>query len=543
MNEQKVMRRFSSYGPPNHKLHYYAPREALIKEAITHMTGEVPDEGGHYITVWAPRQTGKTWIMREVVLTLKQESEFDVLILSMQYLQNVEDVNRVVQRLAQELIEKLALKHFNINTLEDFHLLFKKDSLNKPLILVLDEFDALAPAVIAGLVAVFRHIYMSRQNQLDKSTAEKDYLLHGMALIGVRTVLGVENVKGSPFNVQRSLHIPNLTPDEVAYLFDWYQRESGQLIEPEVVERIWYEFQGQPGLTSWFGELLTEKYNQNTEQPITMRHANWAYVAALDLLPNNNILNLISKAKQAPYKSFVLDLFQSKSNVKFTYRDPIINFLYMNGLVSIVQTNNASSLDVSENDVKFPCPYVQKQLFTYFARELYHEMDDLYGPFEDLSDTVTEDSLNIRRVLQRYEQYLQANREQVLKNAPRRDDLRVYEAVFHFHFYLYLTSFLRSYEGQVQPEFPTGNGQIDLLIRHGGQLFGLELKSFADLPRYRKALTQAAKYGKQLGVSAIWLVLFIESVDETNRQRFEVDYIDNETGVIVHPQFVQTSPC
>jgi hypothetical protein len=36
----------------------------------------------------------------------------------------------------------------------------------------------------------------------------KDYLLHGMALIGVRAVLGVENVKGSPFNVQRSVHIP-----------------------------------------------------------------------------------------------------------------------------------------------------------------------------------------------------------------------------------------------------------------------------------------------------------------------------------------------
>ncbi|RKZ78322.1 MAG: hypothetical protein DRR16_27910 [Candidatus Parabeggiatoa sp. nov. 3] len=78
------------------------------------------------------------------------------------------------------------------------------------------------------------------------------------------------------------------------------------------------------------------------------------------------------------------------------------------------------------------------------------------------------------------------------------------------------------------------------MIRHAGQLFGLELKTFADQRRYRKALTQAVKYGKQLGVTSIWLVLFIESVDETNRQRFEVDYTDNETGVIVHPQFVQT---
>ena len=166
-------------------------------------------------------------------------------------------------------------------------------------------------------------------------------------------------------------------------------------------------------------------------------------------------------------------------------------------------------------------------------------MDDLYDPFEDLSDIITNNTLNMPQLLGRYEHYLQANRDMILKNAPRRkNDLRVYEAVFHFHFYLYLVSFLRTYEAQVYPEFPTGNGEIDLLIRYAGQLFGLELKSFADKRQYDNALTQAAKYGKRLGVSDIWLVLFIETVDDTNRQRFELDY--TEGGVTVHPQFVQT---
>jgi len=382
---------------------------------------------------------------------------------------------------------------------------------------------------------VFRHIYNTRQSQLDKSTADKDYLLHGMALIGVRAVLGVENIKGSPFNVQRSVQIPNLTHDEVIYLFNEYQQESSQLIAAEVGERIWYEFQGQPGLTCWFGELLTETYNQATEQPITMAHFAGVYAAALDLLPNNNILNIISKAKSEPYKKWVLELFQTETKIKFTYDDPIVNFLYMNGVVAIEQVS------LSEHYVKFPCPYIQKRLFSHFARELFHEMVGLYGPFEDLSDTITDDSLNIPQLLHRYEQYLQANRELVLKNAPRREDLRVYEAVFHFHFYLYLVSFFRSYDTQVQPEFPTGNGSIDLLIRHANQLFGLELKSFADKRQYREALFQAAKYGKQLGVLEIWLVLFIETVDDKNRQRFEADYTDSKTGVVVHPVFVQTT--
>jgi len=37
-------------------------------------------------------------------------------------------------------------------------------------------------------------------------------------------------------------------------------------------------------------------------------------------------------------------------------------------------------------------------------------------------------------------------------------------------------SFLRSYKTQVQPEFSTGNGSIDLLIRHANQLFWIRIK-------------------------------------------------------------------
>ncbi len=538
------MRKFSSYGAPNKKSDYYVPREALIANAVTQLKGEELEEGGHYITVWAPRQTGKTWIMQEVVSTIEQDDQFDVIYLSLQFLYEENDADIVAQYFARQLIKKLNLENLTINSLKDFERLFERGTLTKPLILILDEFDALDQAVIARLVAVFRHIYMTRRSQTNKSTAEKDYLLHSLALIGVRAVLGVENAKGSPFNVQRSLHIPNLTHDEVVYLFDWYQREQNQKMnvassvtsfEPEVVERIWYEFKGQPGLTCWFGELLTETYNTAPDKPITMALFEGVYAAALNFLPNNNILNIISKAKQEPYKSFVLELFQTKEKVNFTYDDPTINFLYMNGVVSI------DEVSLTEHYVKFPCPYIQKRLFNHFARELYRKIDGLYSPFEDLSDTITDNSIDIHRLLQRYEQYLQANREMVLKDAPRRkNDLRVFEAVFHFHLYLYLVSFFRGYEVRVLPEFPTGNGEIDLLIRYAGQLFGLELKSFANQRSYREALKQAAKYGNKLGVTAVWLVLFVEVVDDKNRQLFEMDYTDQNTGVVVHPLFVQT---
>ncbi|OQY55590.1 MAG: hypothetical protein B6247_07035 [Candidatus Parabeggiatoa sp. nov. 2] len=174
------MRKFSSYGPIDQELHYYVPRQELVNFVYQHLLGDNPDNGGHYISVWAPPQTGKTWIM------LQQETQFDVVILPLQHLCSVTDVNRAVQAIAQDLMENLGLENKTINTLADFYMLFKQGSLSKPLILILDDFDALPERVIGGLVSVFRTIYLNRLNQSDKSSAEKDDLLHGLALIGIR---------------------------------------------------------------------------------------------------------------------------------------------------------------------------------------------------------------------------------------------------------------------------------------------------------------------------------------------------------------------
>ncbi len=108
------MRKFSSYGPLNTKLHYYVPRKALVQQASSQLRGQDPDEGGHYITVWAPRQAGKTWVMREAYLALREEPRFDVVALSLQHLKTTSDVARVI---ARELVEKLSLEQITVEAL------------------------------------------------------------------------------------------------------------------------------------------------------------------------------------------------------------------------------------------------------------------------------------------------------------------------------------------------------------------------------------------------------------------------------------------
>ncbi|MDM8529693.1 AAA-like domain-containing protein [Anaerolineales bacterium HSG25] len=521
------MRKFWSYGSPDKELHYYVSRQALIDRAVLKLVGENPEKGGHYITIWAPRQRGKTWVMFQTLFTLRDDPAFDILYIPLENYKMVTDVAEIVQGVTAEIANDLGL-----DTVPDtLHDVFKREQLSKPLILILDEFDALIPEAISKIVSVFRNVYFRRSQQSDKPSAERDYLLHGVALIGVRAVLGIENKTGSPFNVQHSLHIPNLTFEEVESMFKWYEQDSGQTVESAVIDKVFEETQGQPGLVGWLGELLTETYNEQNSA-LTPRDFEIAYSAAVDALPNANILNIVSKAKQAPHKQLLLRLFDTKEKLEFHYDDPDTNFLYMNGVIE------EEIEDKTKRYIKFPCPFVQKRLFNYFAHEIIGQEGDLYPPFTDLSQTISETSLNIKNLLKLHEAYIQRNKSWLMKDAPRRKDLRVYEAVYHFNLYLYLNRFIRRRGGDVWPEFPTGNGQVDLMIRYAGQEYALEVKSFVDDYEYQKGLNQAARYGHKLGLKTVTLVLFIEAVDETSRKKYEVAYTHSETGVIVEPIFV-----
>ena len=538
------MRKFISYGAINTKLHYYAPRTALIDFACRQLIGDAPNEGGHYITVWAPRQTGKTWVMQQVMTRLNQSDEFELAILTMQSAKSIKSAEGVLGLLVDNLARWFGREFPRIQQWSELVNLFSPPYFSKPLILILDEFDALQEEHINLFANEFRNIYTQRQNEQDKSSSEKSCLLHGLSLIGVRSVLGIENVSGSPFNVQRSIHIPNLTQEEVIGVFHWYAKESGQTFENGVIDRVFDEMQGQPGLTCWLGELITETYNRR-QPTITMQDFENSYKAALKLLPNNNILNLVSKAKQEPYKTLVLDLFRTSQKLFFRYDDPTTNFLYMNGVVEpelgTMAATDDNAIAATEYYLKFASPFVQKRLFHYFANEFFGTLDPRFAPFEDLSDTVTAQSLNLPNLLRRYEHYLQQNRAWLLRDAPRRStDFRIFEAVFHFNLYLYLVRFLESYKAQVTPEFPTGNGKLDLLIRHAGRLFGIEVKSFVNLAEYQSALQQTADYAQQLGLTEITLALFIEAVDEDNRRKYEQPYREPQSGVAVQPVFVAT---
>lgn len=529
------MRKFCSYGPVDTDLHYYVPRQGLVDFATHQLLGENPEKGGHYITVWAPRQRGKSWVMQQVLERIRAGKDFEVGYLVLQSAKNTAGDQEVRDLLINLLRVGFKREFPRLDSWRDLPGLFTAAYFERPVILILDEFDALPEADIQACANAFRDIYIQRGAETSLPSRERHYRLHGLALIGVRAALGVESTSGSPFNVQRSMPIPNLTEAEVNEMYHWYERESGQPVVQAVIDRVFYETQGQPGLVSWLGELLTETYNEHPDQPITLTQFEEVYSLALNVLPNNNLLNIISKARTAPYKETVLELFRTQKETAFRYEDPQLNFLYLNGVIDWERVSG------TEQAIKFPSPLVQKRLFHAFAGEIAPAGSRLYAPFADLSDTITETELFVPALLRRCEAYFRENRSWLFRDAPRRTtDLRLYEAVYHFNLYTYLRDFLRDWEGQVTPEFPTGNGQVDLIIRYAGRVYALEVKSFSAGRAYRKGLEQAARYAQQLGLTDITLALFVEAVDDANRAKYEAVYVDAAAGVTVRPVFIET---
>jgi len=522
-------RHFHSYGPVDLEVHYGAPRLELVEGCVQQLVG-TPGKSGHFFTIWSARQCGKTWLMRRAVEEIRARfgEQFLVGTVSMQGILYPEEpqADYLPERLGENLSMAFNLTVPRLFRLDELLGVFKRTNgcFDRPVILLIDEFDKLHQADIDRLIGLFREMYLEREK----------YWLHGLALIGVRAVMGVDSPRGSPFNVQRSLRVPNLTWEEVLGMCTDYQQESGQTIEPEVVRALYDITLGQPGLVGWLGELLTERYNPGREKVISVSDWKRVLLRAMFVEPNNTLLNLIAKAR-GPHLNRVMELFKNP-NVPFAFYDPGINYLYMNGIIT-------ESLTVDDRGqetflCRFSSPFVQRVLFDALSSEYYGRRPvPAIDPLDGLEDVLTDEGLRLEKLMVRYQDYLV--RERSSGNDPKlgqpmRSDLRTAEASGHFHLYAWLKQVL-GYVATIVPEFPTGNGKVDLHIKWQNRAYILEVKSFRDAYLVKQDRLQTLRYAKQLGLSEALLVIFVDGVPQDKLGTLASDQVLEEVRIITCP--------
>ena len=508
------MRHFSSYGPVNCKAHFCVERQALIETGVQQLVGSFDEESGHYFTIWAPRQTGKTWLMRQIqqAIELKYPDEFAVFNFSLGALSGMSftpSENLDFPEAFYRLLKTELPAHPSVKNWDDFRLLFSKEEglWDRPLILLIDEVDTMPLSLIDFMVAQFRELYHDRQNNW----------LHGLALVGVRAVLGIESQRGSPFNIQKSLKVPNLTLPEVRELYHQYTEESGQQIDTVVVNKIYYSTNGQPGLVSWFGELLTEKYNPGINKTIDQKSWKLVWHKARFVEQNNTIMNLIAKARMPEYQGFLMELF-TQANRPFSFHDPLCSYLYLHGIITSETIEQASGA-LREIGL-FSSPFIQDCLYHALSREIVGRGASILAlqPLDDLADVFTANALNLPALLARYKDYLARLKVKGInpwKEQPRRKtDFKLTEAVGHFHLFSWLSEAVQD-DCVVSPEFPIGKGQVDLHLQCGDQQGIIEVKSFVKKSQLKSDQEQAADYAKNLGLLSVTIALFIPVLDET----------------------------
>lgn len=139
----------------------------------------------------------------------------------------------------------------------------------RPLVLFIDEIDALQDETLISVLRQLRNGYPKRPQRFP----------HALALIGVRDVRDYKVASGgsnrlntaSPFNIKiESLTLRSFTPAEVAQLYAQHTTDTGQVFTPEAIQRAFDLTQGQPWLVNALARQMVEVLEPDPRQPLTL---------------------------------------------------------------------------------------------------------------------------------------------------------------------------------------------------------------------------------------------------------------------------------
>ncbi len=262
-----MTRAFNTAGPNKADIHYTLDPERrlpIVRSLI---------ELQNYFVMHAPRQTGKTTLFDTLAHKLTAEGRFTALHFSIEasrpFEQDVVAANRSALTSLQETAKALlpeALRPVDqlFESLQDptsglFYVLRQwAESSPRPLVIFIDEIDAIAENALISILHQLRNGYKLRPKNFP----------HSLALIGMRDVreyrarvrperesLG----SSSPFNIKaESLTLANFSLEEVAALYHQHTAEAGQAWREEAITRAYELTQGQPWLVNALARQITQ---------------------------------------------------------------------------------------------------------------------------------------------------------------------------------------------------------------------------------------------------------------------------------------------
>jgi hypothetical protein len=493
------MRFFNTSGPCDPRRHYMLPALARLPEAPRLI------ERGAYFVVHAPRQTGKTTVVKALAGELTRSGRYAALRFSCESAMSADDdpvaaqraiLRSMARRAARELPAELRPpqpwpEYDRASVLAD-GLLAWAHSCPRPLVLIFDEIDTLHGYSLRSMLHQLRDNYDLRPEDAPWS----------VVLCGMRDVRDYKAASGgdasrlgtsSPFNIKAaSLLLGTFTAEEVRSLYAQHTGDTGQVFMDDAAGKAFELTAGQPWLVNALAAEIIDEMNIAPPEPITAAHMEEAK-QRLILARATHLDSLVARLQEPRVRRIIEPLMAGTLEGGDSYDD---DFAYVRDL----------GLIAPGSPTRIANPIYREVIARVLAAGIEHRI------VPPRRFVLPDGRLDMDALLRAFAEFWREHGE-ILTS-----DLSYQEVAPQLVLMAFLQRIVNG-GGTIEREYGVGRGRIDLLVRwpcsdEAGheqvQREAFELKVWAEKkpdPR-DKGLEQLDAYLERLGLDHGVLVIF-----------------------------------
>ena len=237
-----------------------------------------------YFVLHAPRQTGKTSCLLALRDYLNAEGDYTAVYANVEGGQaSRNDVQSVVKSTIDTLAEQFRgilksdlplqirdnIQNVGKDSMLTTYLRRLSEALSKPIVLFIDEIDALVGDSLVSILRQIRSGYADRP----KSFPQTIILCGVRDVRDYRIVLSNQDIVtgGSAFNIKaESLRLGNFSKEEIHELYMQHTNETGQIFEDACFPLVWNATEGQPWLVNALAREATWSMKENRDRSIVI---------------------------------------------------------------------------------------------------------------------------------------------------------------------------------------------------------------------------------------------------------------------------------
>jgi len=475
-----------------------------------------------YFILHAPRQTGKTSSLLALRDFLNNQGKYYCLYI------NVEDAQAARENIhngINSIVENIDIQvNMNMQWFNEKFLELKKKceditpesklnkilnlislSLDKPLILFLDEIDSLVGDTLISVLRQLRSGYTNRPKGFPQTVIlcgvrdVKDYRIHSSK---EKTII----TGGSAFNIKaESIRLGNFDKEDIKKLYLEHTKETGQKFEDDVYEYVWELTEGQPWLVNALAYECSFKLEKDRSKPITKEMIETAKENMI-LRRDTHIDILIDKLSEERVKRVIEPILYSEEE---TENLSIDDLKYVEDLGLIKKKNKHYVISNAIYREIIPRELVYTTQYTMSEEPLWY---------------IENGKLNLSKLLKRFQTFYRENSEVWL------DKFAYKEAGPHLLLMAFLQRIING-GGTLHREYGLGMRRIDLMVEFGGEKFCIETKVFRNSKTKDDGIKQLSDYMDKCGAKEGHLIIFDRKSDKKWEEKIYSEIIDDKIKV------------